>query len=189
MGKSNPHNDTTCFRLLLVQPEKALAAIQARYSEALRIYVQVYFQQDTEFTNVVISETLIVVWQKKEIVARLDKPFFWMQRVAEKQALYLLRKERKHNNQAWEDEYLQMVGEEHADRKLRAKEIEGLINEALDTLPPREREIFRAARFDELSNQEVMQKFNLTEQTVKNTIYRATKKLRRMLKNVLSLFV
>ncbi len=189
MGKSNPDNDTTYFRLLLVQPEKAIAAIEARYGERLKIYVQVYFQQDTEFTNTVISETLIIVWQKREQVARLDKPYFWMQRVAENQALYLLRKESKHNNVALEDEYLEMAGEEHADRILRAKEIEEIINEALDTLPRREREIFRAARFDELSNQEVMQKFNLTEQTVKNTIYRATKKLRRMLKNVLSLFV
>lgn len=189
MGKSNPHNDTTCFRLLLVQPEKALEAIYERYGRRLRNFVSVYYQQDAEFIEIVISETLMIVWQKREEVARYDKPYFWMQRVAEKQALYLLRKERKHNNVVLEDEHLEMVGEEHADRRLRAKEIEQLISEALDTLPAREREIFRASRFDELSIQELTQKFHLSKQTIKNTLSRAKKKLRSMLKNVLSLFV
>ncbi|PRD57034.1 RNA polymerase sigma factor [Sphingobacterium gobiense] len=189
MGKSNPDNDNIYFRLLLVQPEKAIAAIHERYGSRLSKYVFVYCRQDDEFIKTVISETLVIVWQKRNEVAMYDKPYFWMQRVAEMQALYLLRKERKHNNVELEDKYLEMAGDDHADRKLRAKELEEMINEALNNLPPREQEIFRASRFDELSNQEVMQKFDLTEQTVKNTISRAKKKVISMLKQMLSMFV
>lgn len=189
MGKSNPDNDTTYFRLLLVQPEKAMAAIYDRYRRRLGKYVYVYCQQDEDFIQTVISETLTILWEKRNEVAVYDKPYFWMQRVAEIQALYLLRKEGKHNHVELEDKYLETAGDDYADRKLRAKELEEMINEALDNLPPREREIYRASMFDELSNQEVMQKFNVAEQTVKNTIVRAKKKVMRMLKHMLSMFV
>lgn len=189
MGKSNPDNDTTYFRLLLVQPEKAIAAIYDRYGKRLRKYLFVFCQQDKDFIQTVILETLTILWDKKKEVALYEKPYFWMQRVAEIQALYLLRKEGKHNHVELEDKYLEMAGDDHADRQLRAKELEEMINEALDNLPPREREIFRASVLDELSNQEVMQKFNVAEQTVKNTIVRAKKKVMRMLKHMLSMFV
>jgi|SRR5690606_5258474 len=189
MGKSRPDNDNTYFRLLLVQPEKAIAAIYDRYGKRLRKYLFVFCQQDKDFIQTVISETLTILWDKKKEVALYDKPYFWMQRVAEIQALYLLRKEGKHNHVELEDKYLETAGDDHADRQFRAKELEEMINEALDNLPPREREIFRASMLDELSNQEIMQKFNVAEQTVKNTIVRAKKKVMRMLKHMLSMFV
>lgn len=188
MGKNDPHNDTKYFRLLLERPDEALVAIYTLHGARLENYVATFINNDREFINEVMTETFIVVWQKREEVAALDKPYFWMQSVARQQGLYILRKERKHNNIPLEDDHLAIIGGEQADRQFKAEEIERQIREILGTLPRRQREVFMASKFEHLTIQEMMQKFSLSEQTIKNTLSIALKKIRSMLKKVLTLF-
>ncbi len=54
---------------------------------------------------------------------------------------------------------------------------------AVDSLPPKMRQIFVLSRFDGLSHKEIAQKLGISVKTVENQIGRALKKLRKSLAN------
>ena len=70
------------------------------------------------------------------------------------------------------------------DRELERKRLGGHIMAALDTLTPRERMVFELKHFQGLRLRTIGEMLNTTEETAKNTLFRATKKLRANLVTV-----
>ena len=68
-------------------------------------------------------------------------------------------------------------------------ELETLISESMEKLPPRCREIFVLSRFNGLKNQEIAEKLNISKRTVELQISNALKLLRSDLKPYLPLFL
>lgn len=68
------------------------------------------------------------------------------------------------------------------------KETLKLINEAIDHLPNKCREIFILNRFDGLSYKEITEVLNISINTVKTQMARALSSLRKALKITISLF-
>jgi len=64
------------------------------------------------------------------------------------------------------------------ERDLMARELGGRINRALDKLSPRERLVFELKHYQGLKLRTVGEILNTTEETAKNTLFRATQKLR-----------
>ena len=59
-------------------------------------------------------------------------------------------------------------------------ELELRLKNALDDLPPQSRKIFMMNRFDQLSYSEIAKELNISVNTVKTQMKRATKKLREI---------
>jgi RNA polymerase sigma-70 factor, ECF subfamily len=70
------------------------------------------------------------------------------------------------------------------DRELERKQLGRHIQEALDTLTPRERMVFELKHYQGLRLRTIGEMLNTTEETAKNTLFRATKKLRTSLAGV-----
>jgi RNA polymerase sigma-70 factor, ECF subfamily len=64
------------------------------------------------------------------------------------------------------------------ERDLMRRELAGRINRALDKLTPRERMVFELKHYQGLKLRTVGEMLNTTEDTAKNTLFRATQKLR-----------
>ncbi len=64
------------------------------------------------------------------------------------------------------------------ERDLMSRELGGRINRALDRLTPRERMVFELKHYHGLKLRTVGEVLNTTEETAKNTLFRATQKLR-----------
>jgi RNA polymerase sigma-70 factor (ECF subfamily) len=64
------------------------------------------------------------------------------------------------------------------ERDLMRRELGGRINSALDKLTPRERMVFELKHYHGLKLRTVGEVLNTTEETAKNTLFRATQKLR-----------
>ena len=64
------------------------------------------------------------------------------------------------------------------ERDLMARELGSRINRALDKLTPRERMVFELKHYQGLKLRTVGEILNTTEETAKNTLFRATQKLR-----------
>ena len=64
------------------------------------------------------------------------------------------------------------------ERELERKALGKRILEALDTLTPRERTVFELKHYQGLRLRTIGEMLNTTEETAKNTLFRATKKLR-----------
>ena len=70
------------------------------------------------------------------------------------------------------------------DRELERKFLGEKIKDALDTLTPRERMVFELKHYQGLKLRTIGQMLNTTEETAKNTLFRATRKLRTNLANL-----
>ncbi len=70
------------------------------------------------------------------------------------------------------------------DRELSRKILGGKIREALDLLTPRERMVFELKHYQGLKLRTIGEMLNTTEETAKNTLFRATRKLRANLAEV-----
>jgi RNA polymerase sigma-70 factor (ECF subfamily) len=64
------------------------------------------------------------------------------------------------------------------ERELLRKQMGARIMEALDTLTPRERMVFELKHYQGLRLRTIGEMLHTTEETAKNTLFRATKKLR-----------
>ncbi|MEO8960797.1 MAG: sigma-70 family RNA polymerase sigma factor [Ginsengibacter sp.] len=84
-------------------------------------------------------------------------------------------------------EYVELTTEEF----LQYKELQSVIASEVDELPERMREIYRLSRVENLQIAEIAAKLNISEQTVKNTLTTALKRLRESLShyNCLSIFL
>jgi len=67
------------------------------------------------------------------------------------------------------------------DRELNRKILAERIREALDKLTPRERMVFELKHYQGLKLRTIGEMLNTTEETAKNTLFRATRKLRSIL--------
>jgi RNA polymerase sigma-70 factor (ECF subfamily) len=67
------------------------------------------------------------------------------------------------------------------ERDLMSRELAGRIGRALDNLTPRERMVFELKHYHGLKLRTVGEVLNTTEETAKNTLFRATQKLRSAL--------
>jgi RNA polymerase sigma-70 factor, ECF subfamily len=70
------------------------------------------------------------------------------------------------------------------ERDLMRREIGGRINRALERLTPRERMVFELKHYQGLKLRTVGDMLNTTEETAKNTLFRATQKLRAALADI-----
>ena len=122
---------------------------------------------------------------------RFECSFYtWMYRIVTNLCLDQLRKRktRKEDSPVLVDE----SGEEYdlldntadkrpganPERDLMRRELGGKINRALDRLTPRERMVFELKHYQGLKLRTIGEMLNTTEETAKNTLFRATQKLR-----------
>jgi len=76
------------------------------------------------------------------------------------------------------------VHDDETESKMVRAELLRIIAKAIDQLPEKQREVFRLAYIDDLSNEEIAQQMNLSLNTVKVQKYRAKQHLRERLKDI-----
>ncbi|RHE89227.1 RNA polymerase sigma-70 factor [Bacteroides intestinalis] len=67
--------------------------------------------------------------------------------------------------------------------ELYMKEVKDLLNVALNSLPPRSRQIFIMSRFQGLKNTEIANQLNISVRTVESQLYQALKHIKKHLKD------
>ena len=97
----------------------------------------------------------------------------WMRRIHE-QGLAVVRLEVQRQV---DDRHMERV-RQTPERDLMARELGTRINSALSALTPRERMVFELKHYQGLKLRTVGEILNTTEETAKNTLFRATQKLR-----------
>jgi RNA polymerase sigma-70 factor (ECF subfamily) len=125
---------------------------------------------------------------------RFECSFYtWIYRIVTNLCLDLMRRRKTRredpavvmDSSGEELDLLGMVSDERASanpgRELERKELGAKIATALDKLTPRERMVFELKHYQGLRLRTIGEMLNTTEETAKNTLFRATKKLRASL--------
>ncbi len=79
------------------------------------------------------------------------------------------------------------LGEWTTDEKIREKELIAAIEEGMDLLPAKMREVFEMSRFANLSHKEIAKELNISDKTVKTQVHNALHILRLKINSFLTI--
>lgn len=181
--------DEEVFRQLVECPKEALESIYALYGVSMRYYIRRISNFDDDMIQDVVSQTFTVVWEKREEVVKLERPYIWMLRVAKNISLDTLRKENKYSKVPL-DEFLELKSDDKTYQSVEVKELEEMIRHIGETeLTPAEQKVFFSSRFEGMSLDQIREKHGIAKQTAKNRLSISTKKIRYVLKRLTTILI
>lgn len=165
--------------------DEAFLEVYKRYWQKLYVYAY-NLLEDRQACEDVIQDVFTTFWTKKDKVSISNLSHYLYQAV-KFQIFNLFRNgkiAKKHVDRMKVIEFVNSTEE-----SLNLKELENSLEGLLAQLPDRCREIFYASRFENLSNAEISEKFNISNQTVKNQVSKALKHLKDSMDTIAVLYL
>ena len=147
--------------------------------------------RDEQLAKELLQETFLKLWLHRSDLSRIDEPAAWLFRVAANTCFMYLRTQANHARIIHKLPVIENTGNnviEYADKK----ELDSLLQNAVDNLPPRRQQIYRLRIEQGFSHQQIAEKMEISLQTVKNEMGIARKCIQNLLHKsfiLLSLFV
>ncbi len=173
--------DKDLIKCLAEGDERAFTEIYTRYKTVLFLHARRMLNEDEQARDVV-QEIFTTLWVKKQELQVTTSLKSYLYSSVKHKILNLLL-HRKHV-----EKHMQLMlgvynmGTEITDLLIQEKELSQLIESEIQALPARMREAFVLSRKEELSNRDIAQKMNISEETVKKQIGYALKILRLKIK-------
>lgn len=170
--------DNALIELLKAGDESAFEIIYDKYSE--RIYqFSILLLKDTGWSEDVVQEVFVKLWNTKENLDSNKSLWTFLYVLTKRTALNKLRDIKSFSS---DFEHLWNNISTLSDcshEKLIAKELSNQLDYVLNTLPKRQREIFKLSRFEGFTHQEIADALNISPNTVKNHMIQALKTIRK----------
>lgn len=172
--------DPELIEQLKKDDESAFAEIYTRYVERLTDFASSrLFNLDD--ARDIIHDLFVKLWQERkelEITSGLKAYLFSLSRY---HIIDKIRKNITREKYAAMIQALDITYAPDTDQLIAAKELQQIIDNSLNGLSPRVKEIYRLSREEYLSISEIAVKLQLSEQTVKNQLTSALKHLKQSL--------
>jgi len=141
-----------------------------------------------EIAKEIVQEVFLRVWERREQFGTMENPVGWMYRVAANLSVSHLRKTAAHLR--WlESSTPAESSPDDASDKASLGDLQRLIHEAINSLPPKRKTIFKLSREEGWSIDEIAAHLNLSRTTVKNQISIALKAIQNYLNSSTHLFL
>lgn len=186
--------DEKClFERLRKGDEAAFKVIYNMYVPRLFYFVREYLPQADMAENI-IQDTLLTLWDKKASLSDGTNLSAYLYTVAKNNCLNKLR-DLKYAKKLYDSA-------DHSELELKANydalssletssltfsEIEKIIKETMEQLPPQCRVVFQLSRFDDKKNKEIAEELNISVKAVEGHMTKALKLFRINLKDYLPL--
>lgn len=132
-----------------------------------------------------VQEVFLKVWSRRNELAVIKNFGGWLRHVTRNHVIDALRRKMLQDELT---ENILPVSEE-TEEGLSAKEMKRLIDEAIQNLSPRQREVYLLAREEGLKHAEIGERLGLSTETVKEHMKQALRQLRLQLKDHLGVFL
>lgn len=180
------YSDEQLFELLKAGLEKALEELIARYWESMYKMV-VYTFDDPHLAEDIVQEMFIQIWdgrQKINLKHSLKAYLF----ASTRYAIYRQVKKERLEQKRLDGADFQYIENFNPQKKLEYNELLIRLEDSVNKLPSRCREVYNLSRVEQLSHKEIAAKLNLSTKTVENQLTIALRKLRSGLGRLLALF-
>lgn len=159
----------------------AFKLLYDRYSKKL-YYFSLKYLHNTYEAEELVQSIFVSIWEHRKSLdaSRSLKNYIYRSAV---NYIYNYMKKRAIRERYIETEI--QNGELHSNQtyeQIHLHDLEKFISFIVEALPSQQQKIFQLSRFDGLSHKEIAVKLNLSVRTVENSIYRALKLIREMLK-------
>ncbi|ODS81000.1 MAG: hypothetical protein ABS46_12690 [Cytophagaceae bacterium SCN 52-12] len=163
--------------------ESAFVQVFDEYSP--RVYsVALKFLDSKELAEEVVQDIFMDIWLRREKMAEVLNFGAYLHGMVRKQ-VYDAYRQKSAFTEIVKELSLRARSENVIERMMQENEYENLLQKALERLPDRQREIFRLAREEGLSHEEIARRLNLSRLSVKSHMKRILRYLRTLLEPVL----
>lgn len=159
------------------QEESYFSEIYDTYWERLYRYV-IRILPDEDDVMDIVQETFVTFWEMGVKVEKLRSVKSYLFVIARNLAFRRFRERAR--QQEFENRLVEFYGEASSDAfaGLHTRELAAVIDAAVQKLPDRMREVFVLSRKEHLSYQEIAQRLQISDQTVKKQISKSLRYLR-----------
>ena len=155
------------------------------------------FVLSTEDAENIIQDIFIYLWEHQEILGSLSNLNAFLFVLVKNRCIDFIRQKKlvERKREEFEmvmDKELQLkmyALQQFDENALSSDDIEVILNNAINSLPEKCREVFILSRMEGLKYREIAERLNISTKTVEKQIITALKKLRVELKDYLPLFI
>lgn len=152
------------------------------------------FQEDAEN---IVQDIFLKLWENNDLISFTGNINAYLFTIVKNRCIDFLRKEYQVDNrncslsevERKELEFKLYSLQQFDENNFSLAEIENIIHQAVDSLPPRCREIFLLSRMEGLKHKEIAERLDISVNTVEGQINIALRKLKVALKDYLPLFI
>lgn len=166
-------DDILLLKLIQAGDEHAFKYLFDTYFASLCRYMHLYLD-DTQEVEEVALDIFLYVWEHRERINITLSLKSYLFQAARNRCLNCLRDRKQHLSL---DEAGELSNEEVAST-LEMEELNRLIQEAICSLPEKCGQIFRSSREENLTNQEIADKMQISVKTVEGQITKALKRIK-----------
>lgn len=162
--------------------ENAFRLLFERYSPKLFNLAYAYLSS-RELAEEAVLDVFTTIWNKKETLSRINNIEFYLYTSVKNQVLHYIRRGYLPDNEPLNLYEIELIPEKNnPEKELLNQEYQSLIQEAVDSLPPRCKEVFRLVLSDKLKNKEIAELLSISESTVNEHIALAYKRIAQFVK-------
>ncbi|GIV27677.1 MAG: DNA-directed RNA polymerase sigma-70 factor [Bacteroidia bacterium] len=130
-----------------------------------------------------LQNTFIKAWQGLKNFNQNSSLFTWLYRIATNEALQVLRKNAQHNHISYEHVAQHLSNSLVSDPYFKGDEIQRKFQQAILSLPEKQRLVFNMRYYDELSYEEIAEILDTSVGALKASYHHAVKKIEEILLN------
>jgi RNA polymerase sigma-70 factor (ECF subfamily) len=186
MSAHKPYDEKEVLELLGQGSEYAFTQLFDHYNGQI-LNAALRFLKSRELAEEVVQEVFLKVWVKREEMVKavnFEGYLFTMARNQVFDGIKLLAKET-----TTKKEFARGVGQVGGtDHPLIEKQYQELLLEAVDLLPPQQKQIFNLAKIEGLSHQAIAEQLHISRLTVKTHMAKALQSIRQKLQRHITTF-
>ncbi|MGM0506912.1 MAG: RNA polymerase sigma-70 factor [Bacteroidota bacterium] len=181
-SRMSDRSDHTLLSDISESDPNALNVLFNRYYPRLCDFA-LHYLKDLDRTEEVVSEVFVNLWIKREslVITRNVKSYLFT--ATRNRALNQIDKDtRRNRHHVWIDEVELKSSEQRPDRSIQIEEFNEAIDQLLEYMPPRQKEIFKLSRIDGFTYKEISKILSISVHTIQNHMVQAVRDL-EMIKN------
>jgi RNA polymerase sigma-70 factor (family 1) len=178
--------ETTDFEIRAWQ-EKIAAGDENAFNKLFRsLYPSlVHFSTDIVHTKSqaeeIVSDVLIKIWQQREMLLQVDKLRVYLFVAVKNHSYNYLRKYSPWTTELSENNIGTLVYGNNPEDDIMFRELQLLLHKTIESLPEQCRQVYKLIKDDGLKYKEVAEILNISPRTVETQLFRAVKKIRKIL--------
>jgi len=179
------------IRLLKEGNKTVFAAVYDQYFGSQYVYA-VKYVLDNEVAKELVQDSFLKLWGKRNSLSEETQILPLLYQITRNNCLNHLKHEKvreKHKTRMQKLDLNYMAISHSSAEKIITQELEDSIGKAIESLPPRCREIFELSRNEEKKYKEIAAELNISEKTVENQMLKALKIMREKLSEYLPILI
>ena len=164
----NPLEDNEIIELFNqggINADKAFRIIVSKYGDALYNQIR-QITQNHDYTNDVLQNVLIKVYQNLAKFNQQSALYTWMYRIARNETLNFLEKEKRRSGVKLDEPIFEIIAGHSVLDSTTPEFISQVLQQAIDTLPEKQAIVFQLKYFEELKYSEISKRLQTRKSSV-----------------------